>query len=520
MRRHSGHNLKRLTLISCVLGITTALTLADEQKSQENKEKLKSAFPALDILPEGSILQRVRLPRYDKDFNPTSLLTADKLTVVDSHRIDGKNVTIELYNQKGKVQAHTEMHHAIYNQKNSTLRASEAITLKGENYWAQGRGLIFHLIDKRGFLIGPAKTQFITNQPDTSSTMQLRPPLPTQSITAATAATTIRATATATLLALTPCAMAEPPAKLTPAELAELDQLTQSSEPTYKKAQQEVSSNIETEKNINTAANAKMTPFLISIGQETLITQNNTTQTLPTATDHPTTKPKPGTKTTQPNTQKTQNPKAGGQAKAPALLQIECDGGIYFDANEGILAYLKNIRLADPRFRLTCSQELKVFLDKKPAAPKATIPKPSEPKQTDIPETKNPEATGSKTDSTINPDNPKTTTTQDSKKKKDGALTDSFGDVKRIIAIGSVKLVRKDEKGKTYIASGETASYNAKSGTMILRGGFPRIQAAANQYLQAQEKGLYITVLKNGSWTTASGKWKTLTPTNLKKSKP
>ena len=484
--------LRHLAFLSCVAGLAPGFPLCANEDPKEESET-KSAFPSLDILPEGSILQRVKLPRYDKDFKPTTLLTADKLTVLDQNRIDGENVKIELYDKDGLVLAHTEMRHAIYNQKKSTLHANHAITLKGKSYSASGKGLIFQWLSKRGFLIGPATTEFIINSPDTPSSVMLpRPSHPSLPIAGA-------------ILTFTTCLMAEPPARLTPAELSELDQLCQSSQPAIQQSQQKTATALEEEDKLNRSANATMAPFLKNIGQGALLAQ--TQQTAPTPPVQPqkiTIIPK-----NQPKDQDPKNP------QPPQLLQIECDGGIYFDSDAGILAYLENIRLTEPRFKLTCSKELKVFLDQKPADPaKAKITTPTD-KTTTEQETA---ATPDKTDAKL-AEKPKEPT-KDNKKKKDGSLTASFGDLKRIIAVGKVKLVRKDEKGKTYIASGETASYDAKTGTMILRGGFPRIQAAANQYLQAQEEGLYITVLKNGSWTTARGQWKMLTPTNLKEKKP
>lgn len=499
MRPKPSPFLRQLAFLSCVAGLAPGFSLCANEEPKEESET-KSAFPSLDILPEGSVLQRVRLPRYDKDFKPTTLLTADKLTVLDQNRIDGEQVNIELYDQEGQVQAHAEMRHAIYNQKKSTLHANHAITLKGKSYSASGKGLIFHWISKRGFLIGPATTEFILNSPDTPASVMLprpsRPSHPSLSIAGA-------------ILTLTTCLMAEPPAQLTPAELSELDRLTQSSQPAIQQSQQNTATTLEEEDKLNRSADATMAPFLKSIGQGTLLAQNKQTATpVPVQTKETTGKPAIQTKNLDVKTKKNPEP--------PQLLQIECDGGIYFDSDAGILAYLKNIRLTEPRFKLTCSKELKVFLDQKPADPAKEKTDPATDK---APATaKEPATTPDKTDA--KPEGKPETSTKDGEKKKEGSLTASFGDLKRIIAVGNVKLVRKDEKGKTYIASGETASYDAKTGTMILRGGFPRIQAAANQYLQAQEEGLYITVLKNGSWTTARGQWKMLTPTNLKEKKP
>lgn len=131
-----------------------------EVLKKDDEAKNKTAFPTLDILPEGSMLLRVRLPRYDKDFNPLSLLAADKLTVLDRNRIEAEGVSIEMYNKDGSLQARTKMSHAIYNQLDSSLVAKEAIYIQGEGFRASGTGLILDWKTGRGFLVGPASTKF------------------------------------------------------------------------------------------------------------------------------------------------------------------------------------------------------------------------------------------------------------------------------------------------------------------------------------------------------------------------
>lgn len=469
-----------------MLAQATAIQAEETTPTPPEKEPSATAFPALDILPEGSILQKVRLPRYDKNYHPVSLLTADILTVVDTHKIDGKNVSIEVYNKNGEVQMRSDMRHAIYNQKDSTLRAMEAITLKGDKFQATGTGLIFHWHTNRGFLLGPATSQFITNTPNTSSAMQLRPIhlLSNRSLSIA-----------GTLITLTTSLIAEPPSRLTQPQLKELDQLTQPSQSTIEQKQRETENSLSKEKKLIDSANATMHPFLKEVGQGKLIVNNegtsDQTQKAPQKTSPSATIPaKPAT---------AKSGKKETPATPPQILHIDCDGGIYFDSDEGVLAYLKNIRLTEPRFKLTCSDELKVILDKKPVEPKTTPSKKADPNATPI---------------------EKDSTKKDPSKAEDKkSTTTSFGDLKRIIAIGKVRVISKDDKGNTFIATAETASYDAKTEEMILRGGLPRIQYGPNQYLQSKAPGQYIRMLKNGKLIT-TGKWAMQIDTSKKKTTP
>lgn len=431
-----------------------APVLAKADPSVEDEVPSKSAFPTLDILPEGSILQRVRLPRYDKDFNPTSLLTADKLTVINRYRVDGEEVSIELYDKNGESQVHTLMHHAVYNQKDATLKAEERITLHGKSYRAEGKGLIFHLENNRGFLFGPASTQFNLTETQPSSVMRL------PSTHSAFPLAGVLMTLTTTSL------IAAPPSKVTAEQLAELDQITKPSKAFIENSKNETSKSLQEEQKDVSSANADMVPFLKKIGQDTLLIQSD----------------KPAPKSQNMETAKP-DPKA---PKEPQLLRVECDGGVYFDTDTGILAYLKNIRLTEPRFKLTCSDELKIFLGKKSDQKVQPGTKPTQPDK------------------------------KEKKNEQKDALADSFGDLKRIIAIGQVKVVRKDDKGQTYIATAETASYDAQSGEMILRGKTPRIQVGPRQFIQSESPGKYIKIEKTGKFII-EGKATTVIDTNQPK---
>jgi hypothetical protein len=460
------------------------LTTAAEEKNKEEPPKTKTAFPTLDILPEGSILRRVRLPRYDKDFNPTSLLSADKLTVLGRSRIEGEGINIELYDEHGSVQAQTKMRHAIYNQADSTIHATEAIYIEGKSYLASATGLIFHWQTKRGFLLGPASTLFQTSQPDKTTSMQLRRPHPTLTNTCALAST---------LLTLTTSIMAVPPPRLTPAQLEEMDRLTAPTSKQIQRHQEETKRTLTQDTKLAKAADATMTPFLKSIGQGALLVQS----TPPTAI-------KPPTAGTPPATPPATPPGKEKDPKKPAetTLRVECDGGLYFDSDTGILAYLKNVRLTEPRFKLSCSHELKVFLEQKTKKDGEKTGKATG-KKTVGKTTLTPADKADKADKATPADKSKA---EKATKKKDKSLG-SFGGLKRIIASGNVKVTQKDDNGKLFIATGETASYDAKTGEMILRGGRPRLQQSANQYLEAVSPGQYIRIYKNGKLVTSDGKW-------------
>lgn len=218
------------------------------------------------------------------------------------------------------------------------------------------------------------------------------------------------------------------------------------------------------------AADQKIQAFLKHSGQDKKLEQNIPTE--------------PATGPVQADNQAEPDKKTANKEKELSTIKIECDGGIYFDNEEGILAYLKNIRLDESNsdFKLRCSDELKILFDNSPKEEKKNnAPKGSEPQKTEpIPE------------------------------QKDSSFSE-LGDLQEIIATGSVKILGKNSDGQPFLASGNIASYNAKTGEMILKGGRPTLQQSANEYLQAGEDGQWIRIQMKDkdieSIITSQGKW-------------
>lgn len=274
----------------------------------------------------------------------------------------------------------------------------------------------------------------------------------------------------AMLLALATLLSAAPPTPLTPTQLEELNGLaTPMSKQINRHRQEAQKNNAELSKN-TAATDATMRHFLMRIGQGTLLAQNNTASSGSSVTPA-TTAASPSSPTASPS-----NPKAAGVRKSDTnSIKIECDGGFYFDGEEGVLAYLKNIRLTDSgsRFKIKCSDELKIFLVKesKDLQKSTDAANPEKPPEDGAPE-----------------DNPKKVTN-----KKDRSFAE-FGKLKQIIASGNVVVTGKDNKGLPFMASGNIASYNAITGEIILKDGLLTLQQSANQYVQAREPGQWIRI--------------------------
>ncbi|MES2474634.1 MAG: hypothetical protein V4640_02555 [Verrucomicrobiota bacterium] len=171
----------------------------------------------------------------------------------------------------------------------------------------------------------------------------------------------------------------------------------------------------------------------------------------------------------------------------PNNTLISCDGGIYFDPEEGVLVYLKNIKVDDPRFNLTGADEVKVFFEKK-------APDPNK---------KNPAA-------------------DDKKDKSDLGLGSdigaSIGDVERIVATGTIKIDQKPKDGKEPIqASGAVFTYNAKSGVATLSGGFPWVKQGKRFFSSKKADNLLRIYPDESRFDTPGGGWNMGFPVPQKK---
>ena len=416
--------MKRVIPLTALLISATSVLHAEDDKKRDN-----SGFPSLEMLPEGSILEVVKLPRYDKNFQPISLLTADDITVKENSLIDANNVYIEFYNDDESVKLKTRMKHATYHQRKAILKSTGHTVIDGKNFHATGTALTMEEKSQQGFLKGPVTTEFIIPNKKKSASMNLNksnPPITASRNTAKKVVSGVLITATSGML------MAERPPLLTESDIEQLEQQAKPLTKEVTQARESVQTTMEQAGKVNAATDKKMTPFLKKVGEEALLIADE--------------KPNTGLTLTFPDPPKDQQ-----------TMTVTCDGGLYFDASEEIFVYLKNIILTSPEYKMSCSDELKIYLY---------------------------------------PDN-KDENSEGSKEK-----------LKRIVATGNIVFIAKDEKGQTYIAKAEEANYNTKTETMILRGGFPSIQQSKNQYLKAVSKNEYIKIAKDGSVTTSSGSWK------------
>lgn len=165
------------------------------------------------------------------------------------------------------------------------------------------------------------------------------------------------------------------------------------------------------------------------------------------------------------------------QAPGPDFAVVNCDGGVYFDSEEGVLVYLKNVTVKHPKFNLSGVNEGKVFFDKKPEKPESEKPAAGKP-------AKDTSGFGDK-------------------------IGANFGEPSRVVATGAVLFEETNPKeGKEPLkASGAVFTYNPKTGIALLSGGYPWVLQGTN-YLRAKEANMTFRIdINSGTFVSEKGQF-------------
>lgn len=424
-----------------MLLLLPALHAADQETPAKKKK-----MSAVSLLPDGSELQGVTLPRYDENRRLTGVLKAKAMTLVNEQTIAGETIAIEFYNPDRSLRGRMDLVKALFDQSKGTLEAMEPISLRSDQINVEGAGLVYDFEQGEGFLLGPAKTWI---KKDAQSTAMK------------TSRSRFRAGAVigATLISQPLAATAQPAA---PPAANQTETTTKA--PDHAAASQASRQNLVRDLDASSAANAAAKAFL----ERTNLSTADPAQPVP---EPPQAKPldlKPG----------------------PDDTLISCDGGMYFDPDEGVFVYLKNVRVTDPGFTMTGANELKIFLEKIPAE--------------EIEKRKQERAAKKKAASGDEKTDP-----PKKEKEEEAGFRDKFGEVEKIIATGAIVIDAKPKQGEPPIkASGAIFSYNILSDVVLVSGGYPWF-VREGIALRAMEPELTLEIHpKTGKFNT-SGHWDT-----------
>jgi len=422
-----------------------ALSVASPGAAQQDEPKKKTA--ATTLLPEGSQLHGVVIPRHNKERRLVNSLMAEVVTLVNDEIIAGSKVTIDFYDNQGERNARIKLREATFNQNVGMLHATETVTMDADTFKARGTGLHYAIRRGQGLLMGPAVTWIYNQSPQTAMKPKTSSLIGAAGI-AIVANTGANAEVTGNLSGDGPGATA--PVKINTVSPNPISEARAEAEKQLKDA---------VEASSITDAEVKQFTEEIPLDYEKLT----------------------GSKTTPPPTEPLDF------TPGPEHTVVNCEGGMYFDSEKGQLVYMKNVRVTDPQYILTGADVLRIYMAKKPEPKKpggaTDKPKPEDKKPGD----KKP---GDK-----------------DKKGPVPAMGGNFDSVEKIVANGAVRILQKAvEKGKQPVeASGALFTYNPVTGDILLSGGYPWVKQG-DFFARAKEPNLTLRMKKDGSFVT-EGNW-------------
>ncbi len=414
-------SLIKLTLPLTIIGTYSA--------AMAGEEKAPRTLPAMKVLPVGSTLHDLRIPRFNKDYETTSILFAKKMDILDNQEVKGTQVDINLY-KNNLLQATTHLNTAFYQESTGIIHSLENLTISGDRFDIAAQGLILHWEKRTGFLLGKTQTLFYSDK-DKKMTSPVSSTKNKKSLSA------VKPKLKPTTLA---AAVVTIPALLTAEELKDIDTLTASSaqqiQEVDKQAQKDIQQMESVAHSIDHTKKTLHTQLVTAVGNQS--TPNTTAVPI--------------------------KPKAD---KVP--VTVNCESGMYFDAITGTIVYQKDVVVIHPKYKLTCSDELKIILKEKPKSDKPDKNKQSKEKRSEP-----------KSGNTVTPN------------------TKNFSGLSKAIATGNVVIKSKDKDGKLITTHSQTATYDGVTGIMILRGGRPTVQQGDTIARVLSDTG-YIKILPNMS---------------------
>lgn len=110
------------------------------------------------MLPVGSKLKDVMLPRYDENLRLTGVLKSKAMTLVGADQVAGATVSVELFNPDQSPKARIDFISATFYQEKRLIKTNESVEMKSDQMTTTGRGLYYSFAGGKGFLLGPVTT--------------------------------------------------------------------------------------------------------------------------------------------------------------------------------------------------------------------------------------------------------------------------------------------------------------------------------------------------------------------------
>ena len=144
MKHHIAILCTLAALVPCTWGQVPASSVAEHE------------FPGLQLLPPGSKVKGISLPRYE-NHRVSALLIAKLMEIATRSEVRFTGIKAELYAENGEVTTVT-CDRAGYDFSTSIVTSDAQPEIESPRFSAQGTGVTFSTANKVGVLKGPVKT--------------------------------------------------------------------------------------------------------------------------------------------------------------------------------------------------------------------------------------------------------------------------------------------------------------------------------------------------------------------------
>lgn len=137
------------------------LVLAALSPAQVDRTAGQGEFPALQLLPPGSRIQGISLPRY-QEHRVTAHIMADLLEVLSRFEVRMATIHTVLYGEAEDT-THVQMQDATYDFRTSIMASDTPASVTNPRFSAEGSAVSFNSETRCGIIKGPVHTTLNTS---------------------------------------------------------------------------------------------------------------------------------------------------------------------------------------------------------------------------------------------------------------------------------------------------------------------------------------------------------------------
>lgn len=141
----------------CIAILCAAALLAPLARGQGAAEAVSaSEFPGLQLLPPGSKVKGISLPRYEKN-RVSAYIISGLMEIVSRTNVRFSDIRAELYAENGETTVVT-CNAAEYDFRTKRINSATATAVDSTRFSAAGTGVTFSTVSNMGILKGPVRT--------------------------------------------------------------------------------------------------------------------------------------------------------------------------------------------------------------------------------------------------------------------------------------------------------------------------------------------------------------------------